>query len=850
MLTSKDFDNIKSGNCVLLLGAGVTVGSTRFSNNTSPILGASELAKKLARQVEIEYTNEHLREVYDAAVEKHNKDWVHTILETEYTKIKPSRNVSQLFHYPWYRVYTLNIDDSLKNTPTKDRVQDTKFINGVVTDRIEWAGRMSCQVVHLHGMAWDIKSGIVFSDEEYGQVYERRLGWYQQLREDFRTRNVYIIGSQLDEPFILSLIKREASALKDSSSATLIVPNDLSEIRRSSLARANIVHRKGTLEDFVTDIAQELGPQYSPRNIVSEETNIKELLADHFTEGDIPALQGLVKIERAHLDRLAARPASLSRRDRARFFEGYGPNWGAIADEAFSELAQFKSLDERLANSLKDARLIVVTGEAGSGKSTYVYRFAAQCATRGQAAVFHYRETSASFFSVMAALKRLVGNLPALLIVDDFRVYSDDIVSYLSENDERGITFIADSRLSDWDGRLRRVFEPWSVVARIDRFSEGDIPNIVKSIELKHVSPSFNARGFKERVDILRKSNKQILFALREASQSKIFDQIISDEVGALTNGFARAILLLISFSTSARTSLKTDVAASIVEEMLLPLGLIGEQPTFCAGIDMLPGMVDETNSGTLRVRHDLYANQVLAKHCTTKELKTVVDAITTYFSQFETPIIANINKLEGQLFKYTLNNHSLYRLFEGRQPADDTISVYSEMEQRLQLDGHYWLQYGLLLRRFGRHSDALDKFQKSIEAYNSHYASHARAQQQLIIAATLDAKNIGAARKLIETAESYLLERHHTAVSTYRDMDDDDYPISVLGNYHIDALIHIGAYQEAREKAGIYFNWISQMNKKSRYDLLKGLRERLIMLATTGRWERNVYKIGSTNFH
>ncbi len=264
--------------------------------------------------------------------------------------------------------------------------------------------------------------------------------------------------------------------------------------------------------------------------------------------------------------------------------------------------------------------------------------------------------------------------------------------------------------------------------------------------------------------------------------------------------------------------------------------------------MELLSGMVEEVSSGALRVRYDMYASYVLKEVASTKELRAVVDAILEYFSQFSTPIISNIRKLEAQLFKYTLNNNNIHRLFDGRQSRGRSIGIYTDMEQRLQLDGHFWLQYGLLLRRYGRHSDALEKFERSIEAYDNEYAKHARAQQQLIIAANAERSSMEVAKALVLKAEEYLVDRHHNPSWFGRD-NDGDYPISVLGHYYIDALVNIGEVDEARIKARTYFNWISEIDRVSSYEVLPGLRERLMKMGATGYWKRNKYTIGETEY-
>jgi hypothetical protein len=52
---------------------------------------------------------------------------------------------------------------------------------------------------------------------------------------------------------------------------------------------------------------------------------------------------------------------------------------------------------------------------------------------------------------------------------------------------------------------------------------------------------------------------------------------------------------------------------------------------------------------------------------------------------------------------------------------------VYADFEVDFQLDGHYWLQYGLFLSKIGELDNAHEMMRRSIQAYsNNPFAIHA----------------------------------------------------------------------------------------------------------------------------
>lgn len=176
-------------------------------------------------------------------------------------------------------------------------------------------------------------------------------------------------------------------------------------------------------------------------------------------------------------------------------------------------------------------------------------------------------------------------------------------------------------------------------------------------------------------------------------------------------------------------------------------------------------------------------------------------------------------------------------------------MKFYSQFEISLQLDGHFWLQYALLLRRIGRQTAALEMLGKSIEAFpGNSYARHALAQQKLIVASQHSSFSKETER-LIDEAVGSLMERHHSMGFQRSRGAVDEYPIVALGYYHIDALMAHDMVERAKKAARTYYTEVDRLIKTSPDTILVELKTRLAMLVSASEWRRLTYRVGQIDY-
>jgi tetratricopeptide (TPR) repeat protein len=370
------------------------------------------------------------------------------------------------------------------------------------------------------------------------------------------------------------------------------------------------------------------------------------------------------------------------------------------------------------------------------------------------------------------------------------------------------------------------------------RYSDKDIPSLIRTIDNYYAAPSFSKIKFEEKVARFKQSKKQLLIALREATKGSGFSEIIDDEVLSIEDADTKHLLLIASLATIAGSGIKKSTAQIFFNNRHHTLD-------FETALENLSGIVEENpNNGRLYARHELYGKDVISRHTNRSEYRDIIISIIEYFSKFEMPIVKSISISDSKLFRYILNNRTLYNQFESYGNANAAIEIYEKFDTKMQQDGHYWMQYGLLLRRLRRQREALDKLNKSIEAYpDNPYAVHALAQQKIIYC-TFKKYLTAYDRRLIDEAVSSLVQMHESSFAQNR-LFFDDYPLITVSYLHINLLVRHRLINEALENARKYYDLTKPIQHITKFS---DLASDLLKFVTNRQWNRFELKKGSLN--
>ena len=828
---------IQVGKVVLVLGAGAS--STSQNRNRQPILGSNGLARLLADRCGLIYNEEPLTEVYEATHTILGDQALKDLFQLHYSNCQPSDDLSDIFLYTWRRIYTFNVDDAMHSTPHVKRVQELQFVNAMREKRNDWDGFDKCQVIHLHGLASEFEAGVIFGETQYATATVSHRPWYERLGEDFSNYTLLFVGTQLSEPLFLYHVNRFLDRYSQAGRSYLLSPTQPTAIRLQAFKNKNLEHLQGTLSDLVLALADTYPGGLRPSQIMDGGISAP---TQGLTPRDIEALRSVYPIAKGKLKSLRSYKDRDARQVGKLFYEGYGPTWNVILDDVHVLLHQYELLIGEIRQAYcTDARAICVTGEAGSGKSTLTYVAALTLAELTGTTVYEYRDDSTSIKAVFAALKKYNDNIESkklVIFVDNLHLYSDELSEVLHDATYNFVTLLTSCRQSEWNSRIASHLPTDTVLVKLSRFSENDIPLIIDKVSQYLAIPKFTRLSHEQKIERFRWSNKQLLIALREATESERFEDIIRDELESVKEAESRFLLGVVAWATVARAGIQDSMLAGIY-------GMVKLNTSYSAALSSLEGIVNKSRGGRYVARHQVYADEIIRGFIDSDVLYNCIETILLYFAQFEMPVIRQVSKSDGQLFKYSVNNSTLYELFNARGQRQEGVKLYRKYLLEFQLDGHYWLQLGLYQRRLGKHEDAFASFQQSIAAYeNNPFAHHALAHQKLIVAAT--ATQYGAREKAyVEQAVGYLIERHYAQSVRRVASEFDEYPIVTLGRYHINVLVKHGLTDEAVKNAKKYFAMAQDMRPGEGDSMVEQLKASLLGFVLSGEWQPLTHRLG-----
>jgi hypothetical protein len=324
----------------------------------------------------------------------------------------------------------------------------------------------------------------------------------------------------------------------------------------------------------------------------------------------------------------------------------------------------------------------------------------------------------------------------------------------------------------------------------------------------------------KERKDeLFGKSRSQLLIRLMESTNGIRFTQIIRRDYGDIGSDEHQRLLVMVGLATIHRTPIPLNIVGRALQ-------LSGIDSNVMQLVLDMEGVV-EINNGSLVARHPVYIRELFERIANPELIRDCLVRLLQAFSDYKAPVIRHMGRAEGFIFKSIINNRFVRRMM--RDNEERVLSVYSEFETTFHVDGLYWLQYGLALRSFGKHEDALEMFNTARSAYRSPQIEHAYAQQLLINADRV--ASWAAAEPLVQEAV-----RDLRALES-QTWEADSYPIVALAEGHVKVFKKFHSEEQSRNLAKDYANELQRLRQRVSNDRLEEAAANLLAYAATGVW-------------
>jgi len=647
--------SLVNGNAVLFTGAGYSRGAMSTAGLPLPL--GWELATALWPIAFPEQPFDDassLGEIYDVAV-RVSPGMTKGLLEH---RLRADSNGIPDYYYdymrlPWFRIYTLNLDDLLDVVARKATLP--RSFRSVAGSKLTHMPYDDLLGVHLNGRLVDFPD-VTFSAPQYGERTSAPDVAYTTLANDLMSHPVIYIGTQLDEAPLWHHISMRGSKGpgRELRPRSFLVAPKLPVARAAMLDRFNVIHVPMTAEEFaqtyVTSSLSKLPPS-------------------------LPFRAGA--IDSAWLSVNTAR--SLPAEEPAEFLMGREPSWSDFT----SGYAITRSFEVDLPTRAAASSVLLVTGTAGSGKSTTLMRLALELQTAGKAVGWLRPESGESLARI--ASTALSAGLDTC-VIDDADRFGDrlpDLIQRITgePNGPHVVLSVsgvrAERSLAD---ALPSGMLPEPVV--VPPLEDSDIDSLLDALAAASRLGRLAGKPRDEQVATFRdKAGRQLLVAMIEATSGRRFEEKIVEECQDLPEDVKLPY---------AVTALATSHGYKIPQEEVA--AATGDAPRAIEALDTLTRshLIFRSTNKLLQTRHALVAERAVNYFRTSGALTAAIEGLAFVLS---TKVYVGMPRNQTRRLLTVLINHDYLR----RQLTSrfEVRSLYQKLEPTLRDDPHYWLQRG-----------------------------------------------------------------------------------------------------------------------------------------------------------
>ncbi len=662
---------LSSGELILFTGAGFSRGAN--TPDGVPISSVYDLRAELWR---LAFPNvpadqdSTLGDVFDVALTR-ARNAVRDVLTRTLTA-DPSQLPERYrawFSLPWYRHYTLNLDDLDEAVASHFSLpRDVKAVAGHL-DEIPASTLLAS--VHINGRLRDFPH-VTFSAPQYGERLARPEVWMQTLAADILSHPVVFVGTVLDEPGLwqqIELRRQRGNDLIELRPPSYLITPSLPAARAALLKRFNVDWIEATEEEFfhevLTDVAaeSELGHQAIQRR-----------------HG---ALRGRAVIRTINECRSGPIPEDLPS-----FLMGREPSWADLT----SGYAVVRHFEPALLRDVLDARpqVALITGTAAVGKSTTAMRLALGLEAAGKKVmVLDLAESAGSVGATASAVR---SQAPDVLFVDDVDLFGEAAGRFIREvafdAPTTVIAAVRSSRAHSLD--LNNALEELHVLERtVPSLENSDIDLLVDALSranrlgrLTGMSPSDRQRVFREQC------GRQLLVGMYAATSGELLQDKVRSECEDL-DGHSRLAYGMAALATAERHYVLRD---EIVIGLGAVSGVLNNATLNIVNELVRRGLLVSGRDG-LRLRHRWIAETAVEVFQDNGVVGQPLRALAVALANKSDPQ-GSPKARERALLRRLLNHDYLQRL-----TADLGVvrQIYAEVEPYLAWDYHFWLQRGSL---------------------------------------------------------------------------------------------------------------------------------------------------------
>ncbi len=581
------------------------------------------------------------------------------------------------FSVPWAGCYSLNIDDLELAALRRFQLPRGLYSVSATSGQIHGDSRPgNLETIHLNGAVWDKLEDLTFSAPDYGVRLAAPNQWLVRCTTDLVTHPVIFVGTELDESPLWQYLefrkgRGEGRNTRELRPGSVLVSPSLNSARRLLLRELHVDWLPMTAQAFAEQIISQLDSSIRDGFRILEQKGLSE--------------------ERIAAPQLISKLAVGDPTRKTDYLVGQEPEWVDLqSGRAIRRESDRNLLEEAqgILASSQPGKPLIITGTAGSGKSTSLMRLGLALAAQG---VPSYWVDEGSNLAPHSLQKLVLGTeTPLAILIDDADLLGRMATGWVRELPQirPGVLVACAIRSSKVDGLLDRdtLEGIQSIEIAMPNLTDQDIQDLLRVLDQDNRLGVLKGMSYEDRVEVFRKeAGRQLLVAMIEATSGIRFTEKAVQEFSELPNR-QRFLYGAICFVNSQRYTLSLDEVLAAVgssdNETINDLELLVTRHIVVRD-DRLTGY---------RSRHRVLAEQVVNSQEYRSQMRSILEGTYYALASHLKPNEVKTSRVWRRWIWFIRHEFLLH--YAAPQDARD---IYASLESLLEWDYHYWLQRGSL---------------------------------------------------------------------------------------------------------------------------------------------------------
>ncbi|MGG4399800.1 SIR2 family protein [Paenibacillus amylolyticus] len=602
---------LENGSCVLFIGAGL--GYHMYDTNGNPIPDATKLAELLGDKFNVPSDGKHdLMKIsqYVEVIKKGRTELVSFIQEC-LVDATPDQYMMWIPTIKWRAIFTTNYDSTIQQAYNLHEAPRQEYVTITRSTGIKhFSSDLEVPIYHLHGALFESASpDIIVTQHDYVKYKDQRKMMFERLKYHMAASCVLYIGySNNDSNWNMVLSDIEEEFFPDSPPTSYRVDPYTSELDVEILKARNLITIPQKFDDFVIDATVQIDNNFNRNaDIEGIESKIPKKFMMNFKENPVSVLRLLSSWEYVNEINI-----SIARSDVSDYVRGDKPTWGLVFNENYfkrdiEEEIYFSILDY-ITDTKRSVKNCIISGPAGYGTTTLLMTLASRLIKDNAAEVFFHNANSELregdvFFALSTCRDKSV------FFIDNASDHTHTIRNILQQAREskKSILLILGDRINEWrQAKTRITGDSFEILPLSDSEIEGLLDFLGEHNELnklEHLSREHQIAS------IQKNYQRELLVAIREATENKRIEAIIEDEYFGINDEFAKKVYQTICCFHQHEALLRVELLARLLQVTLVEF--YQKIDGYLDGVVVNECINEVTGEYALRTRHRLIASIV-----------------------------------------------------------------------------------------------------------------------------------------------------------------------------------------------------------------------------------------------